>query len=261
VGVYAENMDALTFPLPNQLYLVVATHAARSHMLDLAAHLALRGQVRILDAGNQCNIYPIAQRLRRSTADVNAALARIQVQRAFTCYQVAALLVETPPAAIPTLVMDLLSTFYDEDVKLPEATQLLHGCLRHLGRLAEQAPVLVSARPPAPVCAERVGLLELLRATAAQHWEAEEAPASQRDRGQGELFAGEKPANSSPGLEFPPRGEKTKRFGDFLPPLGAKNSHFFLLPSPKRGGAGGGVKFDDTLQRGKGPRAERGKEP
>lgn len=210
-------MDALTFPLPNQLFLVVATHAARSHMLDLAARLALRGQVRILDAGNQCNIYPIAQRLRRSTADVNAALARIQVQRAFTCYQVAALLVETPPSAIPTLVLDFLATFYDEDVKLPEATQLLHGCLRHLQRLAEQAPVLVSARPPAPACAERVTLLELLRATATQHWEAEEVQASPTPlrervaRGQGELFASFPLAKSSPGSHPPlldPHGRK-----------------------------------------------------
>ena len=67
-------------------------------MLDLAAQLALHGAVRILDAGNQSNVYPIAQRLRRSTVDVNAALRRIQVQRAFTCYQVAALLVEAQPA-------------------------------------------------------------------------------------------------------------------------------------------------------------------
>jgi len=167
-------MDDLTFPLPNQLFLVVASHAARSHMLDLIARLALRGPVRVLDAGNQCNVYPIAQRLRRSTPDVNDALRRIQLQRAFTCYQVAALLVETGPSATPTLVLDFLATFYDQDVKLPEASDLLRGCLRHLQRLAEQAPVLVSARPPAAACAERVPLLEMLREVAARRWEADE---------------------------------------------------------------------------------------
>jgi hypothetical protein len=140
-------------------------------MLDLAARLALRGAVRIMDAGNQCNVYPIAQRLRRSTSDVNAALARIQVQRAFTCYQVAALLVEISPAPTATLVLDFLATFYDEDVRLPEAAQLLRGCLSHLQRLAEQAPVLVAARPPAAICAERGVLLELLRGAAFQCWE------------------------------------------------------------------------------------------
>jgi hypothetical protein len=169
-------MDALTLPLPNQLFVVIAPHAARSRMLDLAAQLALRGSVRILDAGNQSNVYPIAQRLRRSTADVNAALRRIQVQRAFTCYQVAALLVEAPPVPTATLVLDFLSTFYDQDVKLPEATQLLRGCLQHLQRLAEHAPVLVSARPPAEACAERAPLLDLLRKTAANLWEVEPEP-------------------------------------------------------------------------------------
>jgi hypothetical protein len=169
-------MDALTFPLPNQLFVVVAPHAARSRMLDLAAQLALRGTVRIFDAGNQSNVYPIAQRLRRSTADLNAALRRIQVQRAFTCYQVAALLVEAQPASTATLVLDFLSTFYDQDVKLPEATKLLRNCLEHLQRLAKHAPVLVSARPPVAACAERMPLLDLLREASAQVWEAEPEP-------------------------------------------------------------------------------------
>ncbi len=175
VDGYSGGMDTLNFPLPNQLYLVVAPHAARIHMLDLAARLALRGSVRILDAGNQCNIYPIAQRLRQATHDVNAALQRIQIQRAFTCYQVATLLGEARPAATATLVLDFLSTFYDQDVKLPEATRLLRGCLTELLRLAEGAPVLVSARVPLAACAERQPLLELLRAAAAQRWEMDEA--------------------------------------------------------------------------------------
>jgi hypothetical protein len=184
VGHYSGGMDALHFPLPNQLYLVVAPHAARGPMLDLAARLALHGSLRILDAGNQCNIYPIAQRLRRATSDLNAALRRIQVQRAFTCYQVATLLVETKPAATPTLVLDFLASFYDQDVKLPDAARLLEGCLGLLQRLAELAPVLVSARPPAAACAERYPLLDSLRAVAAQRWElGEERPPPARPPG------------------------------------------------------------------------------
>jgi hypothetical protein len=191
-------MDTLTFPLENQILLVVAPHAARSRMLDLIARLALRGAVRVLDAGNQCNVYPIAQRLRRSTADVNAALQRIQVQRAFTCYQVAALLIETPPAPTATLVLDFLSTFYDQDVKLGEATQLLGECLRHLQRLAEQAPVLVSARPPVAACAERAPLLELLRGIAQQYWEiGETAPPPEARLSLPWIEAGEKPRSKT----------------------------------------------------------------
>jgi hypothetical protein len=168
-------MDALTFPLPKQLYLVIAPHAARSQMYDLVATLALCGPVRIIDAGNQCNVYPIAQRIRRVTADLETVLKRIWLQRAFTCYQVAALLAEPAlpqlPPASATLLFDLLSTFYDQDVKLPEATALLRDCLKHLQRMAEGAPVLVSTRPPPPACAERAQLLEMVREVAHTRWE------------------------------------------------------------------------------------------
>jgi hypothetical protein len=211
-------MEPLTFPLPNQIYLIVAPHAARSHMLDLAARLALRGTLRILDAGNQCNVYPIAQRLRRVTHDLDAALRRIQVQRAFTCYQVATLLLEVPPAPTATLVLDFLATFYDQDVKLPEATRLLQGCLERLRALAEQAPVLVSARPPALECAERRPLLDLLRAASAQRWEAEEE---------------QPPSPGAPGLFGP--GELPH---PLPPPRNGSVAEFNPTPgpSPERGG-------------------------
>ena len=176
VGRYAGNMDTLTFPLANQLFLLIAPRAAHGPMLDLIARLALEGEVRVFDAGNQCNVYPIAQRLRRATPAVNAALERIRVQRAFTCYQVAALLSEAVPSRTPTLALDFLSSFYDQDVKLPEATLLLHDCLAQLQHLASQAPVLVSARPPVEACAERLPMLNLLRTAAAQRWELVEAP-------------------------------------------------------------------------------------
>jgi hypothetical protein len=88
---------------------------------------------------------------------------------------VATLLLEVPPVLAATLVLDFLSTFYDQDVKLPDATRLLQGCLGQLQRLAAHAPVLVSARPPIAACAERQPLLDLLRAAAAQCWEMDEA--------------------------------------------------------------------------------------
>lgn len=170
-------MDALTFPLPNQLFLVIAPHAARSQMFDLTATLALCGPVRIIDAGNQCNVYPIAQRIRRATADLETVLKRIWLQRAFTCYQVAALLAEPAPpylqSASATLLFDLLGTFYDQDVKLSEATTLLRGCLQQLRRMAEHAPVLISTRPPPPACAERVLLLQMVREAVSARWEVE----------------------------------------------------------------------------------------
>jgi hypothetical protein len=51
---------------------------------------------------------------------------------------------------------------------------LLQSCFMHLRRLSQQAPVVISARPPAPVCQERLPLLEQLRRTTNLTWEAQE---------------------------------------------------------------------------------------
>jgi hypothetical protein len=159
-------------PLSNQLALVLGPHAAQSQMLDLAAHLAVAGPVRVLDCGNQFNVYPVARAVRRQTSRLSEALGRIHLARAFTCYQVLALLEETPAEGAPTLVFDLLSTFYDEDVRLPESQRLLRICLAGLRRLSQAAPVIVAARPPKPIVyAERVVLLEALQSAVSTVWE------------------------------------------------------------------------------------------
>lgn len=166
--------NVFPMPLPQRLLLVIAPHAARPLMLELAARAALGGALRVLDGGNQFNVYPVAQELRRHTAELRAALQRIRVARAFTCYQMAALLEQSPPQAQPTLVLDLLSTFYDEDVRIEEAGQLLKVCLVELRRLAQAGPLVVSARVPPEACADRparAALLNQLRAAAAQVWE------------------------------------------------------------------------------------------
>lgn len=171
----AAQVGIFPMPLPRRLLLVIAPHAARPLMLELAARAALGSPLRVLDGGNQFNVYPVAQELRRHTADLRAALQRIHVARAFTCYQMAALLEDSLPQAQPTLVLDLLSTFYDEDVRVEEASHLLKGCLAELRRLAQAGALVISARQPPEACADRAaraGLLEQLRSAAAQVWEA-----------------------------------------------------------------------------------------
>ena len=177
-------MNALTDLVSKQVLLVVAPHAARNAMLELAAVLALRGQLRVLDGGNQFNAYEVARAVRRRTADVPAVLGRIQLSRAFTCYQMAALLQAAPPEPVATVVLDLLATFYDENVPREERRRLLQGCTRDLRRLSRLAPVVVAARPPAappglgalmgqPARAERALLLDILRDGADRVWELE----------------------------------------------------------------------------------------
>jgi hypothetical protein len=160
--------------MPYGLRLVIARHAAQPRMLELAARLAALGSLRVLDGGNQFNPLPVARTLRSLTLQLEPALAGIRISRAFTCYQALALLEQESLPNRPVLVLDLLSTFYDESVPLPEARRLLGFCLKHLRRLAVAAPVVVSARPPKPVCADRSPLLDDLRAACPLVFEEED---------------------------------------------------------------------------------------
>jgi hypothetical protein len=170
-------MDALTLPLSNRLLVLTAPHAAGTLMLELAARLALNGSLRVLDGGNRFNVYPVARTIRRYTPELHGALARIRLARAFTCYQMTAMLSEADADGLPTLVLDFLSTFYDENVSLAESQRLLDECLRHLKRLSRCAPVVVSAKPPSQVCANRSVLVEQLAGQASQSWTLEPLPA------------------------------------------------------------------------------------
>ncbi|MHC1782780.1 MAG: hypothetical protein AB9891_08500 [Anaerolineaceae bacterium] len=164
-------MDGLSIPLVNQIFLLIAPHAGKSMMLEMAARLAVAGALRVIDGGNQFNAYVVARSVRRRTARMEEALTNIRVARAFTCYQMLVMLADTPENNHPTLVLDLLSTFYDENVRLAESRRLLTAAIDHLRRLSEQAPLMVSVRPlPSVSDPERAELLEMLRQAAHQVW-------------------------------------------------------------------------------------------
>ena len=134
---------------PGEITLAVVPRREIQPLLGMAARLALSAPLRVLDGGNCFNAYIVAQALRQQTQDVEVALGRIRVSRAFTCYQMVTLLDETPTAATlaATIVLDLLATFRDENVPLAERQRLLGHCLGELERLAAAAPLLVSASP------------------------------------------------------------------------------------------------------------------
>ena len=137
----------ISLPLGRSMLLVVAPHAAAPLMLELAARLSTAGAVRVLDGGNRFNVYPVSQGIRRLTGNVYPCLERISLARAFTCYQMLALLEETPAIDAPTLLLDFLATFNDESVPLPESQRLLEVCLPHFRRLSARAPLVISAKP------------------------------------------------------------------------------------------------------------------
>jgi hypothetical protein len=171
------KLPALPFPdaQPGQISLVViASGRSRSGLVarggpaaagaewidQLAARLALRGALRVLDGGNCFNLYALAVGLQKLGVRPEPALARVRLARAFTCYQMAALLESEAaipdgeaaggPPARPTLVLDPLATFFDESVAAADRQRLLRRGLHSLRGLAVQGPVLVLARPVGP---------------------------------------------------------------------------------------------------------------
>ncbi len=164
-------MNVLPEPRPGQLLLLAAPRAASEKMLAFAARLAQAGQLRVVDGGNRFNVYLLARlagRLKRET--LHETLGRVWFARAFTCFQMAALLEQIPATPDPTLVIDFLNTFYDESVPLAERRRVLEACLRHLRRLSHPAAAVVSVRPPPPPHLDPTGLLDAVQDAANLVW-------------------------------------------------------------------------------------------
>ena len=160
-------------PLKTGLLVVACgSHAARDQAAQVVAALALRGPVTVLDGGNRFPAYRVASLLRRQTTAVNTAASRLFIRRAFTAYQVLALLENTPSLRQPYLVLDLLATFYDEHIPAHEAGRLVDNCLRQIDRLCHLAPVAVTLA--SPLLPERAFLVERVCAAAGKIFELDE---------------------------------------------------------------------------------------
>lgn len=164
-------------PAPSRpgLSVLLGQHGQPELVLPLAALLACRDVVLVLDGGNRCNAYLLARavgRLQRGA--VQPILVRIHLSRGFTCYQMAAMLANAPAGQMPVLIADLLNTFQDESVALFERRRLLDECIQNLHRLSEQGVVIASLRPPAQPQVDATGMLERVQSAADQVWFHEE---------------------------------------------------------------------------------------
>ena len=144
-----------------QIYLVVGGHTSEQ-MLELAAQIAVRGPLRVLDGCNSFNVNVVARNLCRMTTQIYPILNHIFVARAFTCYEMVTLVTNAPADGTPTFLTGLLSTFYDEDVDITESQRLLKTCIHVLQNLCLFQPVVISSRPPLQAQAERMVLLNML---------------------------------------------------------------------------------------------------
>ena len=160
-------------PLPPKRFLAIGAHALSERMLQLVSALALRQSVTVLDCGNRSNMYSVARLIRPYTADPVSVMRNIRLSRAFTCYQVLAMIQATArhPMSGPLVLLDLLATFLDEDVKLKDSQRLLAHSLNLLTQLSHQVPVVISTRPIPSIAENRDILLEDLKACADVCWE------------------------------------------------------------------------------------------
>lgn len=175
-------LPALSGLKPGRITMMLAPHAARALLLEGAARLALHNTVRVLDGGNQFNAYNVARSIRRYTADLEPTLARIHLARAFTCYQVETLVsgaaMQMKPPQV-TFILDMLSTFNDENVALAERKRLLERIRLALRVIARQSILVIGLRPAHPGYPDTVELVERVMGWADDIWQAEERPVLQ----------------------------------------------------------------------------------
>lgn len=142
------NQQITSFPMPKtgKISLVVAPRRVVPGLMAMLAALACHGRVIVVDGGNCFDGYTLARALRRHTHQVQLALKQIWLSRAFTCYQMGALLSDLPENGTPIIVLDLLATFLDENVSFTRRQRLLRNSLSQLRHLSKGAPVAIWAR-------------------------------------------------------------------------------------------------------------------
>ncbi len=154
-------MELLLDLHPSRSSLLILSRHKHTQLLVAIAHLAQCSPLIVLDCGRQYDPSIVA-RAAHGRAEV---IDRIKIQRAFTCYEAVKLLEQIPAGRVPIVVLDFLSTFYDENVKPGSRKFLLESSLRHFQRLSRGAGLVVSTSTP-PDTEDAVYLFERLKSAA-----------------------------------------------------------------------------------------------
>lgn len=168
-----DSLTLFKMPLPPKCFLAIGAKALSERMLQLISALALRQTVTVLDCGNRSNMYTVAKLIRPYTSDPVSVMNNIRLSRAFTCYQVLAMIQATAknPPREPLVLLDLLATFLDEDVELKDSQRLLSHSLDLLESMSHFAPVVISTRQVPAIAENRTILLEQLKESVEVCWE------------------------------------------------------------------------------------------
>lgn len=159
----------------NQLVVLAVPRYRVRDIFALIVDVALRDNVRVVDGGNLFNVLTLNRVIRRKTNRVEEVLGRTYISRAFTCYQMEAMLQNVGEYHCPVFVLDLLYTFYDESVDDAQSQRLLASAISHLRQVSAVSPVLVGLFPPAKAN-KRPNLMDMVLDTADAAWQPETRP-------------------------------------------------------------------------------------
>ena len=140
-------------------------HGSQS-VLSLASWLCVRAQLPVqlgglggnvvfVDGGNTFQLYHVARLARLHGLDPKQALERIYISRAFTAYQMTALVLEKLRETIRrydaklVVISDIAGFFLDKDIAETEAHRVYSQVLAYLSNFAKENQVmLVATYPP-----------------------------------------------------------------------------------------------------------------
>jgi len=157
---------------PKQWNLLVSP--PRAKLLVDIARLAYSDELVVLDCGRKYDPSIVA----RAAKGQKEIIDRVKVQRAFTCYEASKLIERTPTQNKPIVILDFLTTFQDENIKINTRKYLLENSLRHIQRLSRSAGVAVSVNQP-PISSDAAPLFERLQ-SATPHIESYEPSGRER---------------------------------------------------------------------------------
>lgn len=113
------------------------------HLLCIRAVSELDEEVVWVDGGNTIDPYSMSSMCKRLRLDKREVLSRVNVSRAFTAYQLVALIDERleevveRTAASTIIVSAVVDMFLDKDMKWAESYQLLRRCAEDISRIAK----------------------------------------------------------------------------------------------------------------------------
>ncbi len=166
----------------NQLVVLAVPRYRVRDIFTLMVDVALTSNVRVVDGGNLFNVLTLNRAIRRKTNRVEEVLGRTYISRAFTCYQMEAMLQNAAGYRCPVFVLDLLYTFYDESVDDAQSQRLLANSIRYLQQASAVSPVLVGLFPPAKMN-KRPALMEMILEAADATWQSEAQTAAPQQLG------------------------------------------------------------------------------